>query len=115
MGLLQKLHRDTQKCAFKCSNAIVNGEGVDVVKDPITDPGKKSKKGRLTLENKNGAWTTHVEGKGNANDDQLIEVFRYGELLVEHTFADVRNRAVGGQVETRKLPKILPAKSLDFL
>ncbi len=27
-GLLQKLHRDTQKCAYKCSYAIVNGKGV---------------------------------------------------------------------------------------
>jgi len=42
-ALLQKLHRDTLKCAFKCSFAKVNGEGVDVVKDPITDPGKKIK------------------------------------------------------------------------
>merc|ERR1711993_76508 len=34
-ALLQQLHRDTQKCAFKCSYAMVNGTGVDVVKDPI--------------------------------------------------------------------------------
>lgn len=27
-ALLQKLHRDTQKCAYKCSYAIVNGKGV---------------------------------------------------------------------------------------
>ena len=27
-SLLQKLHRDTQKCAYKCSYAIINGEGV---------------------------------------------------------------------------------------
>ena len=27
-GLLQKLNRDTQKCAFKCSLAIVDGEEV---------------------------------------------------------------------------------------
>lgn len=40
-ALLQKLHRDTQKCAFKCSYALVNGQGMDVVKDPITDPGKR--------------------------------------------------------------------------
>merc|ERR1719433_541641 len=34
-ALLQKLHRDTQKCAFKCSYACVNGEGVNVFKDPV--------------------------------------------------------------------------------
>lgn len=27
-ALLQKLHRDTQKCAYKCSYAIINGKGV---------------------------------------------------------------------------------------
>ena len=27
-ALLQKLNRDTQKCAFKCSYAVVNGKGV---------------------------------------------------------------------------------------
>merc|ERR1711896_102333 len=37
-ALLQKLHRDTQKCAFKCSYARVSGKDVEVYKDPITDP-----------------------------------------------------------------------------
>merc|ERR1712048_964305 len=89
-ALLQKLHRDTQKCAFKCSNAVVNGESVDVVKDPITDPGKKSKKGRLTLELKDGQWTTVTEGKGNPSLDKLVEVFRDGNLVVDDTFAAIR-------------------------
>ena len=39
-GLLQKLNRDTQKCAFKCAMAVVDGEEREVFKDPITDPGK---------------------------------------------------------------------------
>merc|ERR1712050_283940 len=61
-ALLQKLHRDTSKCAFKCSYAMVNGAGVDVVKDPITDPGKRSKKGRLTLQRSSeGQWVTMTE------------------------------------------------------
>ena len=41
-GLLQKLNRDTQKCAFKCAMAVVDGEEREVFKDPITDPGKKT-------------------------------------------------------------------------
>merc|ERR1712176_512721 len=76
-ALLQKLHRDTSKCAFKCSNAVIGGQDVDVVKDPITDPGKKSKKGRLTLEKgADGTWTTVTEGKGDAAKDQLVTVFK---------------------------------------
>merc|ERR1711998_679127 len=43
-ALLQKLNRDTCKCAFKCSFAVVDGEERNVYKDPISDKGKKSKK-----------------------------------------------------------------------
>jgi len=49
-ALLQKLNRDTFKCALKCSEVIANGEVREVFKDPITDMGKASKKGRLTLQ-----------------------------------------------------------------
>ena len=45
-GLLQKMNRDTLKCAFKCSCVTINGNQVDVFKDPIDAPGKKSKKGK---------------------------------------------------------------------
>lgn len=92
-ALLQKLNRDTQKCAFKCSYAVCAGKGVDVFKDPITDAGKKSKKGRLTLEKKDGEWVTVCEGAGDASKDCLVEVFRDGELLKEWTFAEVRANA----------------------
>jgi len=50
-ALLQKLNRDTFKCAFKCSFIeFESGEVREVFKDPITDKGKSSKKGRLTLQ-----------------------------------------------------------------
>lgn len=49
-ALLQKLNRDTFKCAFKCSEITVNGKANEVFKDPITDKGKASKKGRLTVQ-----------------------------------------------------------------
>jgi nicotinamide phosphoribosyltransferase len=48
-ALLQQLDRDTQKWAMKCSSACVNGEWIDVFKDPITDSGKASKKGRVKV------------------------------------------------------------------
>lgn len=64
--LMQKVDRDTQKFAIKCSAAKVKGEWRDVFKDPITDPGKKSKKGVLVSENlvtvfKNGVITCNTE------------------------------------------------------
>lgn len=64
-ALLQRVHRDTQKCAFKCSYAITDGKEVNVFKTPITDMGKKSKKGRLTLEMENGQFVTKEEGQGS--------------------------------------------------
>eukprot|EP00421_Protoceratium_reticulatum_P008131 CAMPEP_0168365072 /NCGR_PEP_ID=MMETSP0228-20121227/4531_1 /TAXON_ID=133427 /ORGANISM="Protoceratium reticulatum, Strain CCCM 535 (=CCMP 1889)" /LENGTH=992 /DNA_ID=CAMNT_0008377845 /DNA_START=54 /DNA_END=3028 /DNA_ORIENTATION=+ len=94
-ALLQKLHRDTQKCAFKCSHAVVNGEGIDVVKDPITDPGKRSKKGRLTLERRDDKWTTVTEGAGVESSDELREIFRDGRLIVDDSFEAIRKRAEG--------------------
>lgn len=63
--MLQKVHRDTQKCAFKCSYAVVNDKGVNVYKTPITDPGKKSKKGLMTLEIEDGQYVTKQEGSGS--------------------------------------------------
>jgi len=102
-ALLQKLHRDTQKFAFKCSYALIDGVGRDVVKDPITDPGKKSKMGRLTLERSGDEWTTVTEGKGDAGKDELVEVFRDGTLLVDHTFAAIRARSNGELVAAERL------------
>ena len=44
-ALLQKLNRDTHKCAYKCSYAEVAGAPRDVYKEPVTDTGKRSKRG----------------------------------------------------------------------
>ena len=96
-ALLQKLHRDTQKCAFKCSYAMFGGQGTDVFKDPTTDPGKKSKKGRLTLELNEGKWSTVEAGTGDASKDKLVEVSRDGVLLVDDKVADIRARSEGAE------------------
>lgn len=91
-ALLQKLDRDTQKCAFKCAEVIVNGEPRKVSKDPVTDPGKRSKAGRLKLvRTEHGGFTT-VDAGLDAQD-QLVEVFRNGEVLKTYNFDEVRARA----------------------
>ncbi len=92
-GLLQKHDRDTQKFAFKCSLAQVDGVWRDVWKDPITDKGKASKRGRLRLDKgSNGAFTTIRDG--DEVHDQLDEVFINGTMMREHTLADVKKRAL---------------------
>jgi len=89
-ALLQQINRDTQKFAMKCSAAKINGEWVDVFKDPVTDSGKRSKKGRLHLYNSpNTGWiTTNVASEGL--EDQLITVFENGNIVKEYTFEQVR-------------------------
>ncbi len=58
-ALLQTVNRDDQKFAMKCSAIEVDGVWVDVFKDPITDQGKRSKKGRLcTVKNVDGEVVT---------------------------------------------------------
>ncbi len=91
-GLLQKVDRDTMKFAFKASAVRVGGLWEDVFKNPITDPGKKSKKGRLKLTLDNGVYRT-VRLEDNNLPDQLVTVYEDGELLVDQTFADIRARA----------------------
>lgn len=91
-ALLQRLDRDTQSFAFKCSSIRVNGEDRDVYKQPVTSFGKKSKAGRFKLVQDSAGFST-VQQEA-AGEDLLIEVFRDGELLVDQTFNDVRERAV---------------------
>ncbi|KER33807.1 hypothetical protein T265_00471 [Opisthorchis viverrini] len=100
-ALLQQLNRDTQKCAFKCSHAVVNGQPADVFKHPITDLQKTSKKGRLTLEycEEQGDYITIEEGLGCATKDILVPVFENGVLLKDYSMDEIRHRA--------ELPEVL--------
>jgi len=93
-ALIQKgLDRDTQKFAFKCSSATVAGVEVEVFKDPVTDHGKRSKRGRLSLVHREGQFQTVEAG---ARDDLLETVFENGELVNPTTLAAVRERADRG-------------------
>lgn len=96
-GLLQKMDRDTCKFAFKCSAANINGVWMDVMKDPVTDPGKRSKAGRLALVKIDGNFTTvrEAEAERLGLRNELLPVFRNGELLIDQTFAEIRARANG--------------------
>ena len=89
-ALLQKLDRDTQKFAFKCSEGTVDGLPRDVFKDPVTDAGKRSKAGRMSLVMRNGAFETI---HGEVNDSLLVPVFENGQLLVDHKLEDIRRRS----------------------
>jgi nicotinamide phosphoribosyltransferase len=97
-GLLQAWNRDTLKYAMKASAIkIGDGEWEGFAKDPITDAGKQSKKGRLGLVYECGigscGYRTLPEDLANVKGNLLRTVFRNGELLVEDTFAEIRERA----------------------
>lgn len=92
-ALLQKLDRDTQKFAFKCSCVTVEGQDREVYKSPITDSGKNSKAGRLKLihrgeESGLAGFATYNEGA--EGQDCLVEVFRDGRILKNYSFDEIR-------------------------
>jgi nicotinamide phosphoribosyltransferase len=90
-GLLQKVDRDTMQWAMKTSAVKIKGFWQDVYKDPVTDPGKVSKRGRQALIHDASGWRT-LSGAPNG-DNRLIPVFRDGKLLRQTGFDDVRARA----------------------
>lgn len=93
-ALLQGVNRDTQKMAMKCSAACVNGEWIDVYKDPITDSGKRSKRGRQMLYRQaNGDYVSAVQGRTDLGEEALVKVYENGEFYNAPTFADIRARA----------------------
>ena len=100
-ALLQILDRDTQRFAMKCSSAKINSVWVDVQKDPITDSGKRSKAGRVTLwTNSGGEFASGVTAPTGWTDrgiggwtEALEEVYRDGKLVKEITFEQVRQNA----------------------
>jgi len=90
-GLLQQLDRDTCKFAYKASWALINDIEIDVFKDPVTDTGKRSKKGRLDLyQASNGDYYTDLEG---GESGYLRDVWMNGTLYVDWNFSEVRARS----------------------
>lgn len=92
-ALLQQVNRDTFKFAIK--NSAYANEKMDwtgIAKNPITDPGKKSKKGRLQLILEDGKYTTQEYNYLNQDKDLLKTVFENGESFNKQSFDEVRNR-----------------------
>ena len=100
--LMQNLNRDTAKFAVKCSAAVVDGVERQVFKDPITDHGKLSKKGRQTLVRWKKAWDDKKvsdiqtialkDFNPELHEELLVEVFRDGKILHETTMEQIRSK-----------------------
>lgn len=100
-GLAQAdLDRDTSKFAFKASNIVVNGKSRAIAKDPITDPGKMSKRGRmLTIIGQDG-YETITSGDSLSNyfihedEDVLQPIYHNGAVMNTTTMLEIRNRII---------------------
>ena len=99
-ALLQKVNRDTQRFALKCSYAEMNGDWVNVKKQPVemSEDGtlvksfKTSKAGRLKLVKVGDRYQT-TDVYSNGYDDELQTVFENGKIIKQFSFEQVRERA----------------------
>jgi len=116
--LMQNVNRDTQRFAIKCSSItvddghpfetgnIIDGEHemewqpalreIDVFKDPITDPGKKSLKGRITTYFNKESKTYFVDKVGQEFEtsvDILETIWENGEFVKTFTFDEIRENS----------------------
>jgi nicotinamide phosphoribosyltransferase len=119
--LMQKLDRDTQKYAMKAAAVRLNkmeeefqnyledvlaekdidlsafdgpANWKDVYKDPITDPGKQSKRGVQALTfDENKGYITCRRDELNGRENLLQTIYRNGKLMTEVTFDQVRQTA----------------------
>jgi nicotinamide phosphoribosyltransferase len=104
-GLLQKVNRDTQRFAFKCSAQERDGVWHDIFKDPV-DSTKRSKKGRLKLcrsYNDGSFYTLPLDAEWvhgpapsilpDSSEDLLETAYAHGSIFRVEKFEDIRNRA----------------------
>jgi nicotinamide phosphoribosyltransferase len=102
-ALLDGVMRDHLQWAMKSCHAVVNGEDIEIFKDPITDPGKKSKRGRLGLfvDGENNYHTLNINTDGSPSNwsgapltDALVTIYECG-IVYENlpTLDQIRARA----------------------
>lgn len=91
-ALLQQIDRDTQKFAMKCCSVTVDGVERDVYKDPVDDPSKKSKRGRLAVIDQRPRYdiSTIRERDLDGRIDMLQTVFEDGRIVKRFTLDEVR-------------------------
>lgn len=92
--LLQQHNRDDLGFAFKATYAeFKNGESRNLLKDPVTDPGKKSHTGLMTLEKHEDVYVTRDNVTWKEEKQGLLEpVFYNGKLLRDHTLQNIRDK-----------------------
>lgn len=93
----QHVTRDTFGFAMKATNVVINGEERAIWKDPITDNGeKKSAVGRIAVQRGEDGELFAIDGLSteefNNTPNEMVPVWRDGELLVRHSVSKIRER-----------------------
>ncbi|WP_082473801.1 nicotinate phosphoribosyltransferase [Curtobacterium sp. Leaf261] len=88
----QYMTRDNLGSAVKATWALVDGEPIDIQKDPKTGSGKKSAKGRIALHRDADGEIRQMDEATAADEatSLLQPVWVDGRFLVHQSFADVR-------------------------
>lgn len=106
-ALMQQVNRDTLQFAMKCSSVRIDGGWRDAYKDPVTDRGKASKRGRMTVWRNAGTGEYRTarlggddnavfESPGPAWEEAMQTVWENGKLMRRFTLEEVRSRLYGG-------------------
>lgn len=95
-ALLQLVNRDMGSFAFKVNEVVVDGKRRPVFKNPATGQDKSSKPGRQALMKLNGEYVTVPESILGNNKNYLEDVYRDGDILIEYSFQEIRERAMEG-------------------
>lgn len=93
-ALLQHFNRDTMKFAMKASAISNDGKlWTPIQKNPVTDPGKKSKPGVLALiKHSNGVYETITKDTLGNRENLLETVYLNGQIVRTQTFDEIRKR-----------------------
>ena len=88
--------RDTFGTAMKATYVEINGEGIEIYKDPATgDKLKKSAKGLLRVSIENGEYVLHdqqTKDQAYGPDNELKERWRDGKWISRTSLQEVRGR-----------------------
>lgn len=91
-GILRNHTRDTLGAAFKATCVKRKDQNwMPIMKDPVTDKKKKSYKGFIKVINQDNEYRT-VPWNNSEEWDNLVTVFENGELLVNYTWDDIKER-----------------------
>jgi nicotinamide phosphoribosyltransferase len=94
-GILRGHGRDTMGFAIKATYVEINGEGREIEKDPVTDKGKKSHKGLLSLTyGDNMEYITLDQCNEYYEQHGLLKTSFLDGVVIEDSFENIRARVL---------------------